>query len=159
MLRDLIVNEGIASDATFAATAELKTGMAVVKDCSAGTAAVPSSETAAELCFVQKERYATGVNAARTQFSDYDTELNTVKNGDKMVLYAYPSGSVFATDQFDATTAVAANVKKVFSAGTNGKLGLATTSTVKSVYEFLGTYSDNGHTLAKFHVLDTAKAN
>ena len=157
MLRDIIVNGNIAVDATYKADEAMGTGYAVVKG--DGVAEFPSAETAAELFFVQKDREPVGAYAGLTNFSDYNDMFNTVAAGETIVLCSYPSGSEFATSAYDATTAVAGNINKVFSATTGGLMKKATASTVLSKYLFLGTITDNGHTLAKFRVLDTAIAN
>ncbi len=158
MLRDLMVNENMAADATFVADAAMATGMAVVKNYTDGTADLPSAETASELYFVQKARIPSGINAYRSEFSDWTTEFNTLVAGEGVVLYKYPAGSVFGTDAY-ATALTNSDKGKVLSAGTDGKLKKATTSTVSSVYKFLGLYTEGSHTLAKVEVLDTATAN
>ena len=158
MLRDLMVNEGLIADATFKASAAMATGMAVVKNHSNGTADFVSAETADNLYFVQKARIPTGIETARTEFSDWDTAFTNVAKDELVVLYKYPAGSLFGTDAY-ATGLTNTDKDKVLSVGTDGKLAEATASTVKSVYKFLGLYTENGHTLAKIEVLDTAAAN
>lgn len=158
MLRDIIVNAGINVDATYTAAADMKTGMGVVKDSATGKVSFPSAATGENVVFIQKDKIPTGANAARKNFSDYEEEFNTVKAGDKVVCYAYPNDNDFATDQFDATSLVSSAAKKAVVVGTDGKLTLAT-STAKSRYQFIGLITDNGHTLARIHVLDTPIAN
>lgn len=158
MLRDLIVNDGIAVDATFVADAAMATGMAVVKNFTDGTADFASAETADGLCFVQKDRTPTGIYASLTQFSDWDTNFNTVAADEGVVLYTYPAGSTFGTDAY-AATLTNTDKGKVLSAGTDGKLKVATSTTVSSRYKFLGLYTEGTHTLAKVYVMDTAVAN
>lgn len=158
MLRDLMVNEGLIADATFKADVGMTTGMAVVKNHTNGTADFAAAETADNLYFVQKARIPTGIETALTEFSDWDTAFTGVKEGEPIVLYKYPAGSLFGTDAY-AAALTDSDKGKVLSVGTDGKLIKATASTVKSVYKFLGLYTENGHALAKVEVLDTAAAN
>ncbi|MEG1563302.1 MAG: hypothetical protein RR365_06200 [Bacteroides sp.] len=158
MLRDLIVNEGLAAEATYKASVAMNTGMAVVENDTAGTADFVAAETGDNLYFVQKARIPVGRDAAGTEFSDWEAAFNTVVKDELLVLYKYPAGSVFGTDAY-ATNLTNADKGKVVSAGIDGKLGKATAGTVKSVYKFQGLYTDNGHILAKVKVLDAAVAN
>lgn len=150
MLRDLETLEINAVDATYAADVDMATGMGVVKDIANKIAKLPAAETGTEVVFIQKDRRPTGRNAARTIFSDYDEEFNTVKAGDLIVLYNYAYDNIFATDQFDATTLVAGVEGQYVSWGTNGKAKLATAG-VKSRYKFYGLYNDAGHILARIY--------
>ena len=158
MLRDLMINENLAVDATFVAKTAMTTGMAVVKNFTDETADFPSAETASELFFVHKERIPTGISASLTEFSDWYSEFNTVAAGEGVVLYEYPVGSTFGTDAY-ATGLTNTDKGKVLSAGTDGKLKVATTTTVSSRYKFLGLYTEGTHTLAKVYVLENAVAN
>ena len=152
MLRDNIINGAKFIDATKKAATALKTGMGVVV--TSGKAALPSSATAANVFVVQKQRIATGVNAARTEFSDYEDEFNTVAADELVLLVKYHAGESFLTDQYNSALAAGERVE----AGTDGKWVKAGTSSV-STYVFVGTVNDNGHTLAKIEVSDAAVAN
>jgi len=158
MLRDLMVDENLAADATFVADAAMTTGMAVVKNFTDGTADFVASESADNLLFVQKARIPTGTNAALTEFSDWYSEFNTVAAGEGVVLYGYPSGSTFATSAY-AAGLTDSDKNKVLASGTDGKLKVATASTVSSKYKFLGLGTENSHTYAKVYVLDVATTN
>lgn len=155
MLRELIVHENLAADATFTAAKELKTGMGVIRDFTTRTAAVPTAETAAEIAIVFKQPIPTGRNAALTQFSDYEDEFNTVAENEKFVCYTFPDNTTFAVDQYDDALAEA-DVNKYLAVGTDGKW---TTASVESRYKFIGFMNDNGHTLAKIFVCDVAGTN
>lgn len=154
MLRELITHAQKAAESTYTAASAMKTGMAVIKNVD-GTASFPTAETAANLYFTQKERVPSGINAARTNMSDYDEDFNTIAEGDKVVLCQYAAGEKIAIDGVGTLTE--ADKGKVLMAGTDGKLVV---STVASVYRYEGTYNDaGGHTLAKILVLDTAEEN
>ena len=158
MLRDLMVNESLVADATFKADVAMATGMGVQKNHADGTADFPAAETAVNIFAVQKSRIPVGIETARTEFSDWDAAFNTVAVNEIVVLYQYPAGSQFGTDAF-ASALTNADKGKVLSVGTDGEWKKATASTVNSAYKFLGLYTENGHTLAKIEVLDTATAN
>ena len=146
MLRELMVNEGHIAPAGYAATTNCKTGMGVQISHSTGKFAFPSAESATNIFVVKKERYPSGVNAANTQFSDYDEDFNTVKAGEYAPLCNYYAGESFATDQYGSTVKEE-NVGKYVAVGADGKWTIAASS-VDSEYVFLGLHNDAGHTLA-----------
>ena len=159
MLRDLIVHDYLAVDSTFAADADMVTGAGVVKDFTAKTAGFPAAETAADIMFVQKARIPTGVNAARTEFSDYDPDFVNVAKGEKITLYHYPADATFGTDQFNVETLTKGNEGKRVAWGEDGKATIASSS-VASVYVFKGLYEEaKGRTLAEIYVSDTPATN
>lgn len=157
MVRELIVHDHLAVDATFTAGKELKTGMGVVRDFTTRTATTPSAATAAQIAVVYKLPIPTGRNAALTQFSDYDEELNTVAKGEKFVCYTYPDNTEFAVDQY-AAALKESDVDKYLEVGTDGLWTVAAKS-ANSRYKFIGFMNDNGHTLAKIFVCDVPGAN
>ncbi len=63
---------------------------------------LPTSETSANVYVVTKERYPSGINAARTNMSDYDDDFVKVAKGEFVGLERYIDGEKFATDQFKA---------------------------------------------------------
>lgn len=152
MLRDNIINGAKFIDATKKAAVALKTGMGVV--ITSGKAALASAATGVDVFLVQKNRIATGVNAVRTEFSDYEEEFNTVKADEAVLLVKYHAGESFLTDQY----ATGLNAGERVVAGADGKWAKADTN-VTSIYVFVGTVNDNGHTLAKIEVSDTAVKN
>lgn len=158
MLRDMMVNEIVGVDATYTADADLATGMGVVKDFANKLAKLPTADTGVDVVFVQKARIPTGCNASKTYFSDYNEQFNTVAEGDKVVLYNYAYDNIFATDQYDATSLVDANVDKFVAWGTDGKAKIAAAGT-DSLYKFIGLYNDAGHTLARFYKVETVGSN
>lgn len=155
MLRELIVHENLAADATFTAAKELKTGMGVIRDFTTHTASMPTTATAAQIAVVNKLPIPTGRNAALTQFSDYEEEFNTVAENEKFVCYTFPANTTFAVDQYDATLAEG-DVEKYLEVGTDGLWKIAAS---ESIYKFVGFMNDNGHTLAKIFVCDVPAAN
>lgn len=154
MLRSIIEHGGKSAPANMKVAANAKTGMGVV--ITDGQLAFPTAATAADVYFLQKARVLSGTDAARTDVSDYLDSFNTLKAGDLAVAENYDFGEEFATDQYDATDLVVANVGKRVEVGTDGKLALATGS---SKYIFVGLHNDGGHTLARIRVSDTAAAN
>ena len=158
MLRDLEVNEIVAVDATYSADVDMATGMGVIKDIANKVATLPAAEVGTEIVFTQKARIPTGKNAARTIFSDYDEEFNTIKKDDKVVLYNYAYDNIFATDQYDTATLVAGAEGQYVAWGTNGKAKLATAG-VDSRYKFYGLYNDAGHILARIYKTEEIGSN
>lgn len=156
MLRELMVHEGLAVDATFSAATAMKTGCGVVKNFATKEIAFPTEETAANICIVEKARIPKGINAARTQFSDYDEDFVNVEEGEKAVAYVFPAGTMFATDQYDTETLTADAGEKYVAWNTEGKAVVAAGA---SFYKFIGIHNDNGHLLAKIYVCDTAGTN
>ena len=89
----------------------------------------------------------------KVQVRKLNTEFNTVKANESVLLVKYHAGESFLTDQFDTMT-----VGDRAVVGTDGKWEAAT-DTKTSIYVFKGTVNDNGHTLAKIEVSDTADKN
>lgn len=154
MLRELITHGKKAVEAAYKADVAMATGMAVVKNRADKTAELPAKETADNLFFVQKQRIPTGRNAGVAEHSDYDTEFNTVAQGELVTLPQYDRGETFAIDAVTGLTD--ADKDKVLAAGTDGKLKVAT---IPSRYLYCGEYNDAGHKLAKIEVLETAITN
>lgn len=155
MLRDILINEQKAVPTYFKANAAMKTGMGVVLNVSTGVCAFPTAEAADNIYVVDKERYATGANAARTNFSDYEDEFHAVANDDVVKLRHYDAGEEFATDAFTGTIAKGDAV----AVGTDGKWKKAAT-TVASRYICVDpAHDDAGHILLRVRVLDAAIKN
>lgn len=157
MLRSIFEHSGKSAKANVKAEAALATGMGVVID--GTTAKLPSAETAEDIYVVNKARILSGIDAGRVEASDYLDSFNKVAAGEFLVAENFDFGEEFATDQYKAADMVSANKGKRVSVGTDGKWIVATKSTVSSKYVFIDTYTDNGHTLARIGVSDTAKAN
>ena len=156
MLRELMVIHGATAPTQYKASAKTNTGCPVVVNYATGTFQAPTEETVDNLFFVDKERYATGVYAGITNLSDYEDQFNVVdKNAcGKLCAYDY-AGDVFATSEYDTESITEDAVGKRVAA-VNGKLAVATKA---SKYQFAGFVTDNGHTLAKIVVCDSAVAN
>lgn len=131
----------------------ITTGMAVIKNETKKTFEFATAETTADLFWVDKERVPSGMNAAKTNMSDYDVDFTTVKEGEFGKLIAYYAGERFGTDQF-VENGLVEDVR--VAVGADGKVVKAT---VASKYVFKGFYSDAGHKLAVIEVSDTAVAN
>lgn len=157
MLRDLMVNEIDAADATYTADVALATGMGVIADLTNKLAKLPTAETGTDILFVQKARIPTGCLAARTEFSDYEPQFNNYEKDDKVVLYDYSYRNIFATDQYDKAI-TDADIDKYVAWGTDGKAVIAATGT-QSLYKFKGLYNDAGHILARFIKMEVPGTN
>lgn len=157
MLRELQVTKDKPANAQYKSGADenILTGMAVTINETAGTFNFVSAPTATDLYFVDKERTPTGINAARTDMSDYDEDFVTVKNGEFAKLITYYVGERIATDQADTSTLT---VEDRLAANTDGKL-IKAASGISSRYVYKGEFIDNGHKLAIIQVSDTAVAN
>lgn len=158
MLREIIVHGNQAADATFKAKTAMKTGVAVTKNYKNGTADLPTADTGINLYFVQKAPIPTGLNASRTNMSDYDDDFNLVAEGEIVTLYHFSGGEEFATDATTTLTAEA-DIGKAVVFGTDGSIKAAPAST-DSLYVYRGEYDDaGGHKLAWIAVLDTPIQN
>lgn len=158
MIRDFIINGAKAPDAMHKAKVVMVTGMAVVKEDSATDkfANITSSETVADIFFVDKERVPSGINCARGDMSDYDDDFVNIAANEMVSLDKYAAGERFGTDQYDSTSITASTAigKRI-----SFKDGKAMVATVASPYVFKGFYNDNGHVLVQIEVSDTAAQN
>ena len=158
MLRVLIENDYKSALAGYKANVACATGMGVAIDDANGKFVLPTAETGLGVYVVDKARVAEGVSAAKTNFSDYDTQFNAVAAGEFAVLNTFDVGEEFAVDAYDATTCVAGNAGKYATVGTDGKWK-AGTEDIDSKYIFVGLHTDAGHTLAHFRVTDNIGKN
>ena len=105
---------------------------------------------------MEKARIPTGINAGRTNLSDYEPEFVTVAQGDRVKLCEYDFGEVFGTDQF-ADALADGDAGKTLAVGTDGKWAVASAA---SIYRFRGFIMDAGrHKMAQIEVLKDAVAN
>ena len=149
MLRTFQTVISTPANTMYSADAAMKTGMGVVVDPSTMTAGFPAAEMGAGVYLVDKERIPVGVNAGRSDMSDYDPEFINVAAGEMINLFHYPAGTgVFGTDQFD--DAGLADGDRV-AVGVDGLWRLAG---VPSIYIFDKKYDDNGHELLQIRVSD-----
>lgn len=151
MLREFRVNCADAPAADFKADVELKTGMGVVKDYATKTLKLPDEGTATGIFVVQKVPFATGIEASRVNYSDYDEAFNTVAKGEGAVAYSYRPDSAFGTDQFDAEKLKNETANSKAAVGADGKW---TSTEGDSKYIFTGLYNDCGHVLARIEVVE-----
>ena len=156
MLRDMTRNGAQPKNTMHKAEVAITTGMGVViKD--ATTVKLPAAETATNIYVATKERIPTGINAARTDMSDYDEDYVKIAKGEFLGLEKYTDGEKFATDQYkagdfdSATDGTAVSVK-------DGIWQKATT-TVASIYVFEKFFEDNGHKLIVIRVEADAVKN
>lgn len=156
MIRELQVTMNKPANTMYkSGETKIITGMAVVKNETNKTFEFASTETAADLFFVDKERVPSGMNAARGDMSDYDEDFTVLKENEFGKLTPYYVGERFAVDQFVETDLVS-GVR--IAVNTEGKLVKASTTTL-SKYVFKEFYTDNGHKLALIEVSDTVAKN
>ena len=152
MIRDIRRNGAQPKDTMHKAEVAMVTGMGVViKD--ASTVKLPAAETASNIYVATQERVPHGVNAARTDMSDYDEDFVNIKKGDFLGLENYTDGEKFATDHFESVYDGMA-----VSVGTDGKWQKAT-ATVASKYVYEKDFADNGHKLIIIRVEKDAVKN
>ena len=157
MIRDISRNGAQPKDTMHKAEVAMVTGMGVViKD--ATTVKLPASETASNIYVATQERVPHGVNAARTDMSDYDEDFVNIKEGDFLGLENYTDGEKFATDQFKAEDFESVSDGMAVSVGTDGKWQKAAT-TVASKYVYEKDFNDNGHKLIIIRVEKDAVKN
>lgn len=151
MLREFqtILNKPV--NGMYKASEAMVTGMGVVKDEANTEVGFPESATASDIFVVDKEKVATGYKAG-LELSDYDEAYTNVTEGELVKLKKYHEGESFGTDQYKEGLTEGDAV----AVGTDGKWVKAT---MASRYIFKKEYDDNGHTLAKIEVSDTAKTN
>lgn len=158
MLRDFRINGAKAPDAMHKAKTEMVTGMAVVREDTTTDkfVKITTTETVADILFVDKERVPTGINAAKGDMSDYDPDFVNIKANEMVTIDKFAVDEKFGTDQFvtaDFTTETAIDTRISF------KDGKAMKATIASPYKFKGLFDDNGHTLIQIEVSDTAEKN
>lgn len=150
MIRDMRRNGSQPKDTMHKAEKAMVTGMGVIiKD--AKTVTLPGTETASNIYVATKERVPSGVNAARKDMSDYDTDFVNIAKDEFLGLERYTDGEKFATDQFKATDFDSPTPNMYLSVGTDGKWQKATAS-VPSRYVYDGVHMDNGHKLIMVRV-------
>lgn len=156
MIRDMRRNGSQPKDTMHKADVAMVTGMGVViKDST--TVALPNAETASNIYVVTKERVPSGINAARTDMSDYDDDFVKIAKGELIGLERYTDGEKFATDQFKvADFPDGAKSGFAVSVGTDG---LWEKSTTASKYVFDDFHDDNGHKLVMIRVEAEAITN
>lgn len=145
MLRELQTQNGKNIDAMYKADVAMKVGMAVVKNFVDKTADLPAAATADGFFLVTKERVPTGINCARGDMSDYDTNFIDIAKDEPVKLIPLMIGERYATDQYVATGLAVGNALMV---GADGKFTKATATSVPTRYIYGGKYNDAGHTLA-----------
>jgi hypothetical protein len=149
MIRDMRRNGAQPKDTMHKAAVDMVTGMGIVIT-SSTTVDLPTEETASNIYVATKERIPTGLNAARTDMSDYDDDFVKIAKDELIGLERYTDGEKFATDQY-----VAADFGDDAVAGFGvsvGTDGLWKKATVSSKYIFDGIHNDNGHRLVMVRV-------
>lgn len=155
MIRDMRRNGAQPKDTMHKAKVAMVTGMGVVID--GTTVVLPTAETATNVYFATKERVPSGLNAARTDMSDYDDDFTKITKDEFVGLERYTDGEKFATDQFKADDFTDSAVPGfAVSVGTDGKVMKAT---IASKYIFDGIHNDNGHKLVMVRVEPDAVTN
>lgn len=120
------------ADAMHSAGEDMVIGMGVVKTTDL-EAKFPETTTATDVFFVTKEIIPTGLDSLKGEISDY--QLETIKDGEAVVLVKPIIGELYWTDQIDSGLAVG----DYLMVGVDGKFEKATTSTVKSNLKVFST--------------------
>lgn len=141
MLRELQVHEQKAVNAQYKAAKAMVTGMGVVLNHADGTVKFADADTVDGFYFVNKERVPTGVDAARTEISDYDEIYVNVAANEFVKLQAPVVGERYGTDQYVEATLEAG---KPVALGTDGKFKIAGEA---SRYVCAGFQMDGSHKL------------
>jgi hypothetical protein len=148
MLRNIIESSKVTE--LYKITADTKRGSLVVKN-STTESADKADAKAVETYILDFDYQPTGVQADM-EISAYTDEADTVKAGAVGILVKYAQGGQFGTDQVDGTFAAG----DYAIAGTGAKAGLfvkAVTGNV-SIYKFVKSYDDAGHTLQRFEIVE-----
>jgi len=153
MLRELQTISNKNVDAMYKADVAMVAGMAVVKNYVDKTADMPAAATVAGFYFVTKERVPIGINCAKTDMSDYSTDITVIAANEPVKLITPMIGERYAVDQYVATGLAVGNSLMV---GIDGKFAKAT---VASRIIYGGTFNDAGHTLAIVEISDKAVTN
>ena len=132
-------------------TADIYRGSLVTKNLSTGKA-VAASDAGVDVWIVDADNQPTG-HLSDVEISQYDATLDIVGAGKRAVLKKYPIGAQFAVDQIVTTGFVAGDYGIAGTTTNVGKFVKATTGKV-SVFKYLGTFDDSGHTLHKFEVVN-----
>ena len=115
MLRNRIVNGQKASDATYAAHADMKRGVGVVKAVGGKTAFVGAA-TDEGIFLVDRDNLPKGIECV---YADRpDVKFDNIEEGEKVLLRPYVMGESFYTDQYAEGAAVDGVALGV---GTDGK--------------------------------------
>ena len=115
MLRNRIVNGQKASDATYAAHAEMKRGVGVVKAADGKTAFVGAA-TDEGIFLVDRDNLPKGIECV---YADRpDAKFDKIEEGELVLLRPYVMGESFYTDQYVEGAAAAGTALGV---GTDGK--------------------------------------
>ncbi|MDY8021255.1 hypothetical protein [Paenibacillus polymyxa] len=149
MLRHLQTHINKVADATFQAATPTVRGRLVQKDFNTKTVIAPTSQVG--LYFVNKDNYPTGLMSLEGEISDYDTRLENIKAGERVVLEKPMSGEVYGITEYLPTGLVVGDYLAAETTGVDaGKLKKSTDPTG---FRFAGTVVDNGYTLASVEVL------
>lgn len=154
MYRRLQSNFGKTKEATYTASEAMVKGMLVVKDVTTKKVALPSAAAGTGVFIVDVEPAYTGLDAVKTNISDYATSRNTIAEDDYVTLELLEVGEVYTTDQFTATSIVAGSYLQV---GTDGKLAVKGSGTSPLV-AVNPAADDAGHTVLEYVITDTAWA-
>lgn len=150
MLRELQALTDKHAPTMYKAAEDMKAGMLVAVNETAGTVDLPASETTTDLYWVTKERIPTGVNAARVDFSDYEDEFINIKKGEFCKVIPIYTFERYASDQFGPGVSVGDMVASV--------KGVITKTTKAACLKCVGKIQDNGHELVVIKKVDPAAA-
>lgn len=150
MLRQLQSISGKNVDASYKAASAAVRGRLVQKKYANKTFDLAASQEG--LYFLDKEQIPTGVDVIFNNLSDYHAGFENVVVDEFAVLVAPLKGEVYATSEYVETSlAVGDYLEVAISGGDKGKLKKAASGT--SIFKYVGTVNDNGHTLAVVEIV------
>lgn len=143
MIRQLQNVVGKNADAMFMTHKKIKFGAIVEKDHASKKTKDPAANSK-NFFFAVKERIATGIDAARTEISDYDPIFEDIQAGEGVVLITPLKGERYATDL--VTNPSGLTKGKKLKVKTDGTFELDSAgSDAVAIYD--GEYMDAGHKL------------
>lgn len=145
-----IINGTATSEIYKLGNVDMSRGSILIKDYT-NKVANKASGVAVETFFLDFNSVPTG-HLSDVEISQYDSTMDVVKANTYAVLKKLVSGT-WATDQVVATGLVAGDY---LIAGTTTNVGLLVkaVATNVSVYKYVGTYDDAGHTLYQFSIVE-----
>jgi len=149
MLRNVIEGENITR--IYKVTADTKRGSVVVKNLTTDSAD-KADGVGLETYLLDFDYQPTGYQSDM-EISAYTTEADTVLASTYGILIKPALGTVWATDQIDATGLVEGDY---LVAGTTTNVGkfIKAVATKVTPYKYVGTYDDGGHTLYSFEIVE-----
>ncbi|WP_299831237.1 hypothetical protein [uncultured Metabacillus sp.] len=148
MLREVIGTSSISE--IYKIGVEAKRGILVVKNESTKVAAKADAE-GVDVWFLDADNQPTG-HLADVEVSQYDPEMDTVKENEYALLKKYPVGASIATDQVSGTFTVGGYA--IAGTGVDAGLLVPAVATNVSTLKYVGEYQDGDKTLQRFEFVN-----